>query len=207
MVETNEQRAVPQLSDGQGFVASPLRARNNWDVVSIASFIGAAAFGIHGVCNRIRERFFHAFVMGHGETRTPFSDIIEKYNGRGGIKPYSSGGTNGLFDGLSMDYNKGTLKADPFCAERKALTAKFRDEIAERLEKDFHIPTKGIKGYTIGNWKRWEQLGIGARRETALGFATISTIGVGAIAIMRNSKNTLDRVEEKLDAQHGAGRH
>jgi hypothetical protein len=206
MTDRTTQQAIPDLPQPQGFFAAPWRVSNNWDIVSIISFVGAAVFGVHGVCNRIRERFFHAFVMGHGETRTPFSDIIEKYNGNGAILPSGSSSTNGLFDGLSKDYTSGALKAGAYCSERKAMTANFREEIAQRLEKDFQIPTKGIKGYTIGNWKRWEQLGVGARRETALGFATISAIGVGTIAIMRNSKNTLDRVEEKLDAKQGAKR-
>ncbi len=209
MVDLPEHRANPELAETfqpQGFFASPFRIKNNWDVVSVGSFVAATAFGVVGVCNRIRERFFHAFVLGHGETRTPFSDINQKYNGKLGVLPTSDSRISGLFDAISVKSLRKTITPEAYSEQRKALVTEYRNAIAERLEKNFNIPTHGWRGMTIGNWKRWEQLGVGAKRETALVFAGISTVALGALAIMRNSKNTLERVEEKLDERSGAGR-
>jgi hypothetical protein len=190
----------------QGFVASPLRARNNWDVVSIVSFAAAGVLGIGTICNNIRDKFFHAFVDGYGESRTPFTDIIEKYNGRRGVRHSSYHADDGAFDALSRRHKANLVSDSEFVAERKKLTHEFRREINERLLEKFNVPSEGFRGWTEGNLKRWQMLGNGARRDASLGFAALSAISIGAISIMRNSKNTLDRVEDKLDEKRSAGR-
>ncbi len=177
----------------------PHRHRGNWDRISIASFVAGASFGIATICNRIRERFFHSFVLNHEESRSPFSTILEEYNGT--HKATASGNKKipGLFDELAGQYNNKKITADEYVTKRKDYAKGLRTEINAVLEKDFKIPTSNFfKDATIGNWKRWQHLGSGAKSESALGFAAVTAVAVGAVAVLRHSKRTLDSIEDRL---------
>jgi hypothetical protein len=185
-------------SKPRGFIDAP-RHRSNWDTLSIGSFLAAGIISVGTLANNIRDKFYHAFVEGYHESRTPFSDIIEKYTGKQGADHRRAAPVDGLFDRLAVDYNEGHKKPESFLKKRHELSLDFRQEVNDRLLKDFKIPSRGFKGWTEGTWKRWQHLGAGARRDAGLGFAAVSAISVGAIAMLNHSKHTLDRVEDRLD--------
>lgn len=175
------------------------RRHSNLDVLSTFSFITAGLMGAYNICNSIRTRFYHSFVEGYNESRTPFTDIIEKYNGKSGMPDTASTLPDGKYDELAMKHRAGEIDGVVYIKERKALTAEFRSEINKRLLEDFNIPSRGIKGWTTGTIKRWEQLGSHARRDASLGFATVAAVGIGAIGLLRHNKHILDNVDQKLD--------
>ena len=202
----------------------PSRAKpkhSTWDYVALGSFLGGGILSAFTVCNNIRTKFYHAFVEGHGESRTPFSDITEKYNGKPGVQVmpgqaklnFGNYETDGLFDTISMRLNQKRLdntfpKDDvkTYLADRAKLTREFRTEINDRIKTVFNIESDGIKGWTTGNVQRWKMLGHNSKRESSLAFASILALGIGAATILRHSKNTLDRIESDLDEQRRAER-
>jgi hypothetical protein len=191
------------------------------DYIALSSFVGGGILSAFTVCNNIRTKFYHAFVEGHGESRTPFSDILKKYNGNPGVQVMPREETlkfghyeaDGLFDDISMRLNQkrvdNTFPKDDvktYLADRAKLTREFRTEINDRIKTVFNIESDGVKGWTIGNVQRWKMLGHNSRRESSLAFASILALGIGAATILRHSKNTLDRIETDLDEQRRAER-
>lgn len=192
---------------------STTRHRGDWDWAAAGSFIGAGILGLGTIANNIRKRFYDTFVMGYGETLTPFSDIARKYNGAHGMpnvpdqKTFDlSNATEverlglGEFDKLSIEHAQGRWNAKEFIEKRTGLTKDFRREIAQKLESEYHLPTGNvIKDWTVGTWKRWRLLGEHSRMDTSLGFAAVTAIALGGFSILRHDKRTLDRIEDKLD--------
>jgi hypothetical protein len=68
----------------------------------MVSFVAGGLFGIGSLSHRIRERFHQTFVLGYGETATPFSSIVERYNGKQGAPDRNNPSSWGEFDKLGV---------------------------------------------------------------------------------------------------------
>ncbi len=169
---------------------APGRFWHNWDWVSIGSFAAASVFGAIGVANNVRHTFWNNFIQGFHEIETPFAPIRDKFQA--------------LFRSTAAKYKAGDLKADVYRTTMRDIAEDYRQEIATKLLKDFNIPTNGLPGWTVGTYKRMKELGLNGRISTTLGFATLTATAIGAVSVLRNSKHTIDRVEDKID--HEASR-
>jgi hypothetical protein len=166
---------------------APARKRTwrNWDWLSIGAFSAASIFGFIGVANNVRNTFWHNFTQGFGEIDSPFSPIRNKYTQ--------------MFKQTSADYKAGLLTGKEYRETQKQIANCYRTEVNTKLLKEFDIPTKGIEGWTVGTFKRMRELGLNGRINTTVGFATVAAISIGAVNVLRNSKRTLDKVEDKLE--------
>lgn len=195
--------------------ARQLHKANRDSTLALVSFYGAAVFGVGTILNNIRQKFHQNFVLGYGETRTPFTPIVEKYNGKQfmpkehAVKSYvksnfpqdsSHSPALGLFDTLSLKAEHGKIKTAEFLAERDTLRHKFRKEIDKKLLEDFGIPTNNaIKDWTVGTWKRLELMGNTSRIDSSLGFASVTAFSIAAISLLRHNRHMLERVEKDID--------
>lgn len=181
---------------------APEKYRRDFDWMSSLSFLGAAVLGAFAVANDIRSRFFKVFIDGYGgETETPFTPLLREYRG-----DPAKGGEGGKFRPIVEAYKKGDLTPTEYSQRMRQTAKEFRHAVDSRVEKEFGIPANGLKGWTVGTVKRWQHLGIIARRDATLGFATVAAVGVGAIGVLKHSKDTIDRIEDKLDEQQGRSR-
>lgn len=195
-----------EKSESQHQQAAPTPVRSNWDTISIGSFLAAGAASAATLVNNVRQRFHHSFVEGYGESRTPFSSVLFKYQGKQGANHSPNAPVDGLFDELAVRRNRGNISPSEFEKQKKQLTKNFHGEINQILEKDFGIHSTGLKGWTVGTWQRWNRLGKTSARDAALGIAAVSFVGLGAVAVLRHSKKTLDKVEDRLETIESRGR-
>jgi hypothetical protein len=173
------------------------RARRNadhrrWNILSGGSFIVGAGLSILTMANSIRYTFWHNFVQGFGEIRTPFSDIKEKYAD--------------AFKGTVAQYDQGAISPHVYRNTMRQNATDYRQEVFTRLEKDFNIPSNGWRGWTEGTFKRWKELGVTARIHNTVGIASITATTIGAVIILARQQHNNNRVEDKLDEQRSAGR-
>lgn len=167
-------------------------------VMSLVSFYGAAVFGVGTILNNIRQKFHTNFVLGYGETRTPFTPIVEKYNGKQ-FMPRTHGDT-GLFDKLSLRAEAGELAPAEYLKERDALRNAFRKEVDTKLMQEYAIPTASkFKDWTVGTLKRWQLMGTTSRIDASLGFASVTAFSVAAISLLHHNRRMLERVEKDID--------
>lgn len=188
------------------------RARKNtwrhFDVASGVAFIVGGLMSMGGIINNIHKKFYHAHVLGYGETPTIFTPIVKDYLG-----DYHKGAANtqGKFYDLhqqliAVDSNT-TLSAEDRLAqsqkimnEMKKMGRTFRDEIEKKMETSLGIRSDGIHRWTDGAWKKFRHLGITANREAALGIAATSAVGIGAMFLLRSQNHALNSLDDKLDA-------
>lgn len=187
-MSSNPQPTIDKEAPGD----SSKRPWRNLDWVSVGSFIVAPALGALAIASNIRSKFFDSFILGYRETRTPFSDIVDEYTHR----------EDGKFAKNTRSYNAGILNAEQYVAANKEAVTQYHTAIGEKLEREFNIPTKGFRGWSEGTWKRWGRLGQSARISSTVAFSTLAVTALGAVAVLRNSKSTIDRVEDKIDAGH-----
>ena len=169
-------------------------------VMSLVSFYGAAVFGAGTIINNIRQKFHHNFVMGYAETRTPFTPIVEKYNGISGMPDLAKPSTLGLFDRASLRQQKGITTPQEYLQERDVLRNAFRKEVNTKLMEDYGIPTANtFKDWTVGTVKRWQMMGTISRIDASLGFASVTAFSVAAISLLHHNRRMLERVEKDID--------
>jgi len=92
--------------------SKPAENFRHLDVLTLVSFIVGGFFGIGSLCHRIRERFHQTFVLGYGETATPFSSIVKRYNGKQGAPDPNDRNTWGKFDELSFRRECGEISPE-----------------------------------------------------------------------------------------------
>ncbi len=84
---------------------------------------------------------------------------------------------------------------------RNALDKEYKEKVATILEDEFKIASKNpLKALTVGTWQRWQKIGLHFQSDAALGFATVTALGLGAVAVLKHGKDTVDRIEDKFDA-------
>lgn len=176
----------------------------NWDFLSIGAFTAAAGFGLFAIANKIRESFWKNIIHGYGENETVFTDIVEKYIGTKEARHGHARSDGRVFPNQFNEHferhKTGEWSLARVDAENATTVKAYRKEIADKLLKEYRIPTYGIAGWTEGIVKRWNKLGKSARMDTSFGAAGVTAVAIGAIAVLRHSKHTLDRIETKLDA-------
>lgn len=165
------------------------RTTRNLDWGSALAFFSAAVIGAIGVANNVRNTFWQTFVLGMGKRDTPFAGIRDTHEA--------------MFKQQTNDYNARKINAQEYKAGVSSVAGKYRTAVADKLLKEFDIPTKGFSGWTVGTWKRLQELSLTGRIQSVVGFASVAAITCGAISVLRNSRNTIDRIEDKIDAgQH-----
>ncbi|MES2984208.1 MAG: hypothetical protein V4735_03370 [Pseudomonadota bacterium] len=167
-------------------VAPKKHGVQNLDTASTISFVAASTLGAIGVANNVRNNFWHNFIQGFREINTPFAPLRDKFTAQ--------------FQKTARDFSAGALGSREYRDTMRSISNNYRNEVADKLLKDFDIPTHGIAGWTIGTVKRVKELGINGRIQSVVGFATVGAITLGSVNVLRNSKNTIDRVEDKIDA-------
>ena len=168
----------------------PIKYRlRNLDLTTTAAFVGAALIGAIGVANNVRNSFWQIFVLGNGKHKSPFTAITDEHQG--------------LFENQSSDYNRGAITATEYKDNVRGVATKYRNAVADKLLNEFEIPTHGPTGWTVGTWKRLKELSLTGRIQSVVGFASVAAITFGAVNVLRNSRDTVDRIEDKIDAgQH-----
>jgi hypothetical protein len=169
------------------------------DVITLMSFIVGGTLGIGSLFHRIREQFHQTFVLGYNETATPFTLIIEKYNGKHGMPDRNNPSPRGEFDKLTFRRQSGQINPEEYTKQRGEIARRFKKDINDVLKTDYKIPTDNhFKDWTVGVWKRWHLLGNTSKVEVGLGFASLTAITVGAISMLRHNKRTMDGIEDLL---------
>ena len=169
---------------------------DNWDWLSAGSFLSASFLGLLSIANNVRSSFYNNFILGYKETPTVFSDIVKHYT-----HPET-----GVFALTTQKREAGLITPTEYRVTNRANAKEFRGKIASKLLADFKIPTDGIEGWTVGTFKRWREMGSTARIDSTVAFATIAATALGAVTVLRHSKDTIDRVEDKLDVNQSAAR-
>jgi hypothetical protein len=157
------------------------------DWVSLSTFGSGAVLGAVTIAHNIRNAFWNGVVLGYKETRTAFSDITDKY-------------TN-LFKNNTEDYLAGKYGEQEYLRLNRGTSKQYRGEVFERLEKKFDIPSNGFKGWTVGTFKRFKELGVNARIHSGIGFASVGATVIGAVTLLRHNSHTVHRIEEKIDQE------
>jgi hypothetical protein len=187
--------------------SKPAENFRHLDVLTMLSFIVGGFFGIGSLFHRIRERFHQTFVLGYGETATPFTSIVERYNGRQGMPDPANSKSWGEFDKIAFMRKENKISPEEYAKQRGEIARNFRKEINTVLRKDYHIPTENaLKDWTLGTVKRWKLLGNTSRVEVGLGFASLAAVTVGAISMLRHNKRTLDGIEDMLERRESETR-
>jgi hypothetical protein len=168
--------------------SSSKHGMQNLDKGSTLAFGAAALMGAIGVANNVRNSFWQIFVLGNGKHKSPFSRITDEHQA--------------LFTKQTTDYNRGAITASAYKANVRNVATNYRNTVADKLLREFDIPTHGVKGWTVGTWKRLNELSLTGRIQSVVGFASVAAITCGAINVLRNSRNTIDRIEDKIDAGH-----
>jgi hypothetical protein len=159
--------------------------QRRWNILSSIPFVLGAGLSLVTMANNIRYTFWHNFVQGFGEIRTPFSDIKEKY-----AKAFKS---------TVSEYEQGSISSADYSVAMRKNARDYRQEVFTRLEKDFNIPSNGLKGWTEGTIKRWKELGVTARIHNTVGIASITATTIGAAVMLAHHQHANNRIEEKLD--------
>lgn len=172
-----------------------MRERLNWhnlDYISIGSLFSAGILGLITLANNVRYNFWNSFIKGFGEIKTPFEDITKTHTE--------------VFTNIVAQRNSGEITPTHYSNAMRANAANYRNAVADRLLKDYNIPTHGLKGWTIGTWKRFKELGVTSRIHSGIGVASITSTAIGAILLLRHNRHTVDRIEHKIDEGHARGR-
>jgi len=141
-----------------------------------------------GAANNVRHMFWNNFIHGFGEVDTPFTPIRNKYTAK--------------FQQPTIDYEQGRISADAYRHTIRDYADSYRKEVNAKLLEEFHIPTDGIKGWTVGTFKRIKEVGMNGKIHGAVGFATVAAVSLGSISLLRHNKHTLDAIENNLSALH-----
>lgn len=163
---------------------APRTPWRNLDIVSTLSFIGASIFGLVGAANNVRHTFWNNFIEGFGRIDTPFASIRDKYRAK--------------FQQTPLDYSAGKISADQYRLSMRQHAHDFRQEVNSKLLQEFHIPTNGIKGWTVGTVKRLRELGVNGKFHGVVGFASVTAVAIGAISLLHHNRNILDAVDDKI---------
>lgn len=196
--------------DSSAHSSDKSRTMRNVDLYSGLAFLGGGLLSLGGVINNIHNKFYHAMVLGYGEVKTVFNDIVHQYIGN-----YKLGenNTEGKFVALHAEMRDlegklatSALSTDEYRTEVKRVSkamqttaTEFRHAIEERVERVYGIKTRHFHWWTDGAWKRYEHLGVTARREAGLGIAALGAVGLGAVLLLRSQKHSLDEIDDKLD--------
>ena len=159
----------------------------NWDWMTVASFGAAGMLGVWKVANDVRIRFWETFVRGHDKIGSPFHDLRDANQAN--------------LKSITDSYNAKIIEAATYDAQMHVGIKEYQGKVADRLLKEFDIPTHGIRGWTEGTIKRIQKMGMATRIDNTLGFAAGLAVTVGAFSVLRHSKHTVDRIEDKLDQQ------
>ncbi|MFZ4541190.1 MAG: hypothetical protein ACOYNL_05175 [Rickettsiales bacterium] len=167
------------------------RDKRLWSNLGIAtgfSVASAIGLGVVGLAHKIRDYFYHSVIRGFNESPTVFTPIIEKY----------THSTTGVFAQSLGELQRGTITGAEHLAKNRTLASNFNNEIADLLQKTYDIPTKGIPGWTIGSWKRFQQLSTQGMVGSTLTFASLAATAVGAVFVLKHS---LDRSNDEASSR------
>lgn len=214
-----EDRAVKETKRSpQGFLPLPTSQRSNWDTLSIGAFLAAGTLGVATLCNNIRQKFYQSFV------RPTYSDLIAEYDGGRVPDPQNEGQlveipgkfkeTRDRFAELrarkdAMPIAEFQTAAKAYRTEMATHAKSMRDDISKVILAEHNIPTHGVRGWTEGIVKRWQNVGKHGRMDAALGFAALGAMSMGAVLTVRHNKHSLDRIEQRfetLDRERQQGR-
>lgn len=177
------------------------------DLASIGSLLVGATLGLAKLGQDIRTHFHMNFVRAYNEHGSSFQPIIDKYSGENGVfaklkeyyevdkEPWIKKANEGDKEALG----KVRQYAKQYRAEIKTEAQNFRTDIAKQLEVEHNIPTSGIKGWTVGTLKRFNELGTTAKIQSSLGFFTIAASAIGAAIVLQHNAHRTDRVGSKVD--------
>lgn len=201
------------------------RSHGSFDWTSAAAFVGATVLGIASVVNHVHDVFKKKCIMNrHDGERTPYASAYEDYfsnkmksaeSGKhlsaeekrmySGKVPenarvFSSRMEAALKQGAS-EAERATITQE-YMANRKTLIKAF-DAACDRIGwEQLQIPYENqLKKWTVGTWKKAQVLGDTVQREALIRFGTVAVVGLGAVAVLKHSRNVLDRIEQKLE-QH-----
>lgn len=163
---------------------------HNMDLIAMASFAGAAALGLFNTVNNIRHEFYQSFIAGWNRVPTAFTDLKNHFEG--------------LQRSNLTDYQAGTIDSATYRQNIQRIANENQAAVNERLLKDFNIPTNGFRGWTEGTYKRFKEIGRTSRVNAGIGFATTAAITIGALALLRHNKDTLDKIDTKLELDTNA---
>ncbi len=158
----------------------------NLDFASVVAFSTASLLGALGVANNVRYTFWNNFIQGFNQINTPFAPIRDKFTR--------------LFQNTASERTAERISSTEYRQTMRTIANDYRNEVADKLLKEFDIPTHGVKGWTVGTFKRMKEIGMNGRMHNVIGFASVGAIAIGSINVLRNSKNTIDRVEDKIGA-------
>lgn len=171
-------------------------------VLSSLVGIGAGVFTMLQLANNIRRKFFQNFVLGYGESPTVFDTIVKTYSGNDGAfakLTQAQKARESAFASGELSQEQFQKQSVDFMRAMRDTATEYREAIDAKLLHDFNIPTKGPTGWLEGTYKRWKNMGMTSRRDTAITFASVSAMAVGTLLLLRHNKTALSRIEDRLD--------
>jgi hypothetical protein len=160
----------------------------SWNLISVASFAGAALVGLVKTANDIRHKFYQSYVIGYDGQKTIFSAIRNS--------------AKADFEDNLTNFNSGKKTIGQFANDERVIANQLDSDIKILMKQRIGISTQNVlTDWTVGSWQRLKLLGRTNRLDAAMGFAGTATIALGAIAVLKHSSRILDAINQKIQSK------
>lgn len=160
----------------------------NWDLISVGSFVAAAAIGLVKTANDIRHKFYQACVIGYDNAETIFSSLRRTAQTK--------------FNTNEQSFVSGNKTAAEYITEKRGIANALDGDIKKLMHTRMNISTQNaFADWTLGSLQRFKFLGRTNRTDAAMSFAGTATIALGAIAVLKHSSRVLDAINQRISQQ------